>query len=98
MTTSLVLALLSGSHNAPRSVIREGQVKPATQPPTSSQPLQMPGGGAEGLPPVGGEMEAPAAGAQPGGGAPAAGQPAPAQPPASGDQGTPPKSDAPGGN
>ena len=98
MTTSLVLALLSGSHNAPRSVIREGQVNPATQPPSSSQPLQMPGGGAEGLPPVGGDMEAPAAGAQPGGEAPAAGQPAPAQPPASGDQGTQPKSDAPGGN
>jgi preprotein translocase subunit SecG len=104
MTTSLILALMSGSHNAPRSVIREGQqVNPATQPPQTTQPLQIPGGGAEGLPPVGGEMQAPATGGQEGEATPPSGQqPAPSpqtgQQPAPGDQGSPPNDNAPGGN
>ena len=57
MTTSLILALLSGRGSEPRSVLRELQEEPgATPPPATSTPLEIPGpetgapGGGQGLP------------------------------------------------
>lgn len=46
MTTSLLLALMSGSQGTPQSILRGAEPAPGTAPPPpTSQPLQIPGAG-----------------------------------------------------
>ncbi len=64
MTTSLVLALLSGTHNAPKSVLREGQINTGAAPPPAGEqaPMQLPGqggGGSSAQPAPGGQSAPP---------------------------------------
>jgi len=50
MTSSLLLAVLSGTRGEARSVLREGEFAPGAQPPpVSSEPVTIPGG----FPPLG---------------------------------------------
>ena len=57
MTTSLILALLSGSQGGSRSVLRDGPAPGTAPPPVSSEPLQIPGGGDITLPTLGEEQD-----------------------------------------
>jgi len=42
MTTSLILALMGGGRGTPRSILRQSP-EPGTAPPSTSQPLELPG-------------------------------------------------------
>jgi preprotein translocase subunit SecG len=91
MTTSLVLALMSGGRGGPQSILREGPAPGTAPPPATSQPIQIPGAG-----------DLPALGTTPGeeGGEEAApvGQPAGDASGAGASQGTDQQTTPPGGN
>ena len=70
MSSSLILALMSGTQSGPRSVIREGTITEGAPPPSTSAPLEIPGAG-ELLPPAPGEGAGEAAPVGPGGTQPA---------------------------
>jgi preprotein translocase subunit SecG len=94
MASSLMLALMAGSHGGPHSVIRAGENEISTEaPPVSTQPLQIPGDA--GLPTPNETQTAPVQIPSGGASAPAGG--APATPPQNPAPSTPPAGNAGGG-